>query len=71
MATPAQDTRVQFSSEKSISKLDISECPISIIGKLSNLKKLQYADVANNCINEEVNTRFVFLKKVSFRVLIF
>merc|ERR1711899_457366 len=54
MATPAQDTRVLFSSEKSISKLDTSECPISIIGKLSNLKKIQYADVANNCIDEKL-----------------
>ena len=47
MATPAQDTRVSFSSEKSISKLNPSDCPVSIIGKLANLKKIQYADVAN------------------------
>ena len=47
MATPALDTTVSFSSTRQIASFDPSECPVTIIGKLANLKKIQYADVAN------------------------
>merc|ERR1739844_323418 len=47
MATPALDTKVSFSSQRQIASFDPSECPVTIIGKLANLKKIQYADVAN------------------------
>ena len=47
MAAPAQDTKVSFSAQRLFNSLNPSECPITIIGKLANLKKIQFADVAN------------------------
>ena len=47
MAAPAQDTKVSFSAQRLFTSLNPSECPITIIGKLANLKKIQFEDVAN------------------------
>ena len=47
MAAPAQDTKVSFSAQRLFTSLNPSDCPITIIGKLANLKKIQFADVAN------------------------
>ena len=47
MAAPAQDTKVSFSAQRLFTSLNPSECPVTIVGKLANLKKIQYADIAN------------------------
>ena len=61
MATPALDTTVSFSSTRQIASFDPSECPVTIIGKLANLKKIQYADVANKFtpIDDKVLKTFI------------
>ena len=39
--------QVSFSAQRLFTSLNPSECPVTIVGKLANLKKIQYADIAN------------------------
>ena len=39
--------QVSFSAQRLFTSLNPSECPVTIVGKLANLKKVQYADIAN------------------------
>ena len=39
--------QVSFSAQRLFTSLNPSECPITIVGKLANLKKIQFADIAN------------------------
>ena len=52
--------QVSFSAQRLFTSLNPSECPVTIVGKLANLKKIQYADIANKFapIDEKVHIFF-------------
>ena len=52
--------QVSFSEQRLFTSLNPSECPVTIVGKLANLKKIQYADIANKFapIDEKVHIIF-------------
>ena len=55
--------QVSFSAQRLFTSLNPSECPVTIVGKLANLKKIQYADIANRFapIDEKVHIIFYIL----------
>ena len=60
--------QVSFSAQRLFTSLNPSECPVTIVGKLANLKKIQYADIANKFAPIDEKVHIFFLHTLDSRI---